>query len=61
MAGAAGAPDFLNWIYPDITSTKPLNMVYDMAAITADGNTFGSSVTLQGFFDGGLEHAAELV
>jgi hypothetical protein len=52
MAGAAGAPDFLNWIYPDITSTKPLNMVYDMA-ITADGNTFGSSVTLQDFLMAG--------
>jgi hypothetical protein len=50
--GAGGKPDFLNWIYPDIASTKPLNIVYDMA-ITADGNTFGSSVTLQDFLIAG--------
>ena len=50
--GAAGKPDFMNWVYPDIASTKPLNIVYDMA-ITADGNTFGSSVTLQDFLIAG--------
>lgn len=50
--GAAGKPDFMNWVYPDIASTKPLNIVYDMA-ITADGKTFGSSVTLQDFLIAG--------
>ena len=50
--GAGGKPDFMNWVYPDIASTKPLNIVYDMA-ITADGNTFGSSVTLQDFLIAG--------
>ncbi|MBP9686063.1 MAG: hypothetical protein KBE07_15580, partial [Rhodoferax sp.] len=49
---AAGKPDFMNWVYPDIASTKPLNIVYDMA-ITADGKTFGSSVTLQDFLIAG--------
>ncbi|MBK7050868.1 MAG: hypothetical protein IPH54_08840 [Rhodoferax sp.] len=50
--GAGGKPDFMNWVYPDIASTKPLNIVYDMA-ITADGKTFGSSVTLQDFLIAG--------
>jgi hypothetical protein len=50
--GAAGKPDFMNWVYPDIASTKPLNIVYDMA-ITADGKTFGSSVTLSEYLNAG--------
>lgn len=44
--GAPGQPDFIDWSYPLIATTKPLQMAYDLA-ITANGSTLGTGVTFQ--------------
>lgn len=51
-SGGAGAPDFLTWSYPEITSSKPLQLAYDLA-VSADGLTLGTGVVMQDVLLGG--------
>lgn len=44
--GAPGSADVIDWSFPSIATTKPLQLAYDMA-ISANGSTLGTSVTLQ--------------
>lgn len=46
VAGASGEPDVANWAFPYITSSKPLQVSYDLA-IMANGSTLGTGLTLK--------------
>lgn len=44
--GEAGNPDYIDWVYPNISTTKPLQSGYDLV-IEASGQSFGTGVTYQ--------------
>ncbi len=46
LRGTPGSPDLIDWSFPDIATTKPLQVAYDLA-VSANGSTFGTSITFQ--------------
>lgn len=46
LHGAPGSPDLIDWSFPTITTTQPLQVAYDLA-VSANGSTLGTSITLQ--------------